>query len=75
MFWFRRAVDYPALALGGARRLPFVPNSARRQVALSVSMQLLIYLAGAISIALGFRGVLVSVDSFSPIASAAHEDT
>ena len=58
MFWFRRAVDYPALALGGARRLPFVPDSARRRVALSVSAQLLIYLTGAVSIALGFRGVL-----------------
>jgi fatty acid desaturase len=58
MFWFRRAVDYPALAFGGARRLPFVPDSARRHVALSVSMQLLIYLAGAVSIALGFRGIL-----------------
>jgi fatty acid desaturase len=57
-FWFRRAVDYPALALGGARRLPFVPDSARRRVALSVSAQLLIYLTGAVSIALGFRGVL-----------------
>jgi fatty acid desaturase len=51
MFWFRRA-------LGGARRLPFVPDSARRRVALSVSAQLLIYLTGAVSIALGFRGVL-----------------
>jgi fatty acid desaturase len=58
MFWFRRAIDYPALALGGARRLPFVPERARRQVTLSVSVQLLIYLAGAVSIALGFRGVL-----------------
>jgi hypothetical protein len=56
--WFRRAIDYPALALGGARRLPFVPERARRQVTLSVSVQLLIYLAGAVSIALGFRGVL-----------------
>jgi fatty acid desaturase len=42
MFWFRRAVDYPALALGGVRRLPFVPDSARRRVTLSVSVQLLI---------------------------------
>jgi len=57
-FWVRRAIDYPALALGRSRGLPFVPNSARRQIALSVSMQLLIYLAGAVSIALGYRGVL-----------------
>jgi fatty acid desaturase len=45
-------------ALGRARALPFVPESARRGIALSMSGQLLIYLAGAVSIALGFRGVL-----------------
>jgi fatty acid desaturase len=48
MFWFRRAIDYPALALGRTRALPFVPDGARRRIALSVSIQLLIYLAGAI---------------------------
>jgi fatty acid desaturase len=57
-FWLRRAIDYPVLALGRARALPFVPESARRGIALSMSGQLLIYLAGAVSIALGFRGVL-----------------
>jgi fatty acid desaturase len=57
-FWFRRAVDYPALAFGRLRNLPFVPASARRGIALSMSAQLLIYLAGAVSIALGFRAVL-----------------
>ena len=57
-FWFRRAIDYPRLALGRVRNLPFVPDSARRGIALSMSVQLLIYLAGAASIALGFRGVL-----------------
>ena len=57
-FWLRRAIDYPALACGRAGGLPFVPESARRGIALSMSAQLLIYLAGAVSIALGFRGVL-----------------
>jgi fatty acid desaturase len=57
-FWLRRAIDYPVLACGRARDLPFVPESARRGIALSMSAQLLIYLAGAVSIALGFRGVL-----------------
>lgn len=50
MFWLRRAIDYPALALGGARRLPFVPDNARREIAVSMAAQLLIYLAAAASI-------------------------
>jgi fatty acid desaturase len=58
MFWFRRAIDYPALAIGRIRELPFVPHSARGRIALSMSVQLLTYLAGAISIAVGFRMVL-----------------
>jgi fatty acid desaturase len=57
-FWFRRLIDYPRLALGLVRNLPFMPESARRRIALSMSAQLLIYLAGAVSIALGFREVL-----------------
>jgi fatty acid desaturase len=57
-FWLRRAIDYPVLACGRARDLPFVPESARGGIALSMSAQLLIYIAGAVSIALGFRGVL-----------------
>ena len=58
MFWLRRAIDYPALAFGRTRHLPFVPRSARHRIALLVSMQLLIYLAGAATIALGFPTVL-----------------
>jgi fatty acid desaturase len=58
MFWYRRAIDYPALALGRARHFPFVPESARRSVALSMSAQLAIYLAGAVSVALGFSEAL-----------------
>ena len=57
-FWGRRAIDYPSLALGRARGLPFVPDSARRSIALSMSMQLLIYAAGLASIALGSGAVL-----------------
>jgi fatty acid desaturase len=58
MFWLRRAVDYPALACGRTRGLPFVPDSARREIALSMSAQLLIYLAAAGSIALGYSAAL-----------------
>jgi fatty acid desaturase len=58
MFWLRRAIDYPALAFGRTRDLPFVPDRARRRIALSVSIQLLIYLMGVATIALGFPAVL-----------------
>jgi fatty acid desaturase len=57
-FWVRRALDYPRLALGLARNLPFVPQEARGAIALSMSAQLLIYLAGLVSIALGAQAVL-----------------
>src|SRR5436190_18908081 len=57
-FWFRRVIDYPRLALGLIRNLPFMPEGARRGIALSMSAQLLIYLVAAVSIALGFREML-----------------
>ena len=57
-FWWRRALDYPRLAVGGLRDLPFVPERARRAVALSMTAQLLIYLAAAGSVALGSTAVL-----------------
>ena len=57
-FWLRRAIDYPPLALGQTRDLAFVPPAARREIALSMSAQLLVYLAGALSIGLGYGAVL-----------------
>ena len=57
-FWWRRALDYPRLALGVVHDLPFLPESARRSVALSMSAQLLIYLAAGVSVALGETAVL-----------------
>jgi len=56
-FWWRRLVDYPALAFGLVRR-PFIPEHARRRIALSMSAQLAIYAAAAVSIALGSRAAL-----------------
>jgi fatty acid desaturase len=56
-FWVRRAIDYPALALCRVR-LPFIPDTARRRIAMSMSAQLLIYLAGAVSIVMGYTAVL-----------------
>src|SRR5437667_1330759 len=57
-FWWRRAMDYPRLALGLLRGLPFVPDSARSHIALSMSAQLLVYLAGGVAIALGYTAVV-----------------
>jgi fatty acid desaturase len=57
-FWLRRAIDYPLLALGRAKLLPFVPPNARRSIAVSMSMQLLIYMAGLLSVALGHRAAV-----------------
>ena len=57
-FWYRRAVDYPRLALGLAGSLPFVPPKARRPIAVSMSCQLGLYLAGAAAIALGYAAPL-----------------
>jgi fatty acid desaturase len=54
MFWYRRAIDYPLLALGKADNLPFVPDSARRGIAVSMSLQLLIYLAAVLTIVMGY---------------------
>jgi fatty acid desaturase len=56
-FWYRRAVDYGRLALG-TTRLPFMPDSARRTVQISVAIQWLIYLAAATATALGFTAPL-----------------
>jgi fatty acid desaturase len=57
-FWLRRVIDYPSLALGRTRGLPFVPERARRRVATSMSLQLLVYATCAVSLAFGSRAVL-----------------
>jgi fatty acid desaturase len=56
-FWHRRAIDYARLALGLAR-LPFLPDRARRAVAVSVSCQLLLYAAALAAVAPGFTAPL-----------------
>jgi|SRR5579885_1207915 len=56
-FWWRRMLDYPRLALGLVR-LPFLPDNARRPVALSMSAQLLVYVAAGLSVALGYEAAL-----------------
>jgi fatty acid desaturase len=54
MFWFRRAIDYPRLALGRTENLPFVPESAKQDIRISMSVQLLIYIAALLSILMGY---------------------
>jgi fatty acid desaturase len=56
-FWYRRAVYYGRLALGTAQ-LPFMPDSARRTVQVSVAVQWLIYLAAATAVELGHTAPL-----------------
>ena len=56
-FWYRRIVDYVRLALGVAR-LPFLPDNARRRVAISVACQFGIYIAALIAVAMGFMAPL-----------------
>jgi fatty acid desaturase len=56
-FWRRRMTDYVQLALGRTQ-LPFLPDTARRTVAISVSVQLAIYLAALVAIAAGFTAPL-----------------
>jgi fatty acid desaturase len=56
-FWYRRTVDYLWLAFGLAR-LPFLPDRARRAVAVSVSCQLSIYAAALGAVAAGFTAPL-----------------
>jgi fatty acid desaturase len=58
MFWVRRAIDYPALALGRTGQLPFVPGQARKPIALSMSAQLAVYVLAAASIILLSPAVL-----------------
>jgi fatty acid desaturase len=58
MFWWRRIVDYPRLAVGAARKLPFVPPSARRAVALSMSAQLAVYAGALAAVGVGYMAPL-----------------
>lgn len=57
-FWVRRALDYPRLALGRVNGLPFVPAAARREIVVSMSAQLSIYLAAAAAIGFGYTFAL-----------------
>lgn len=57
-FWLPRPLMFARLALGQTRRYAFVPDNARRKIAISASIQLGLYLAAIISIALGYPAAL-----------------
>jgi fatty acid desaturase len=57
-FWWRRALDYPVLALGRTKGLAFVTDAARQQIVVSMSLQLLVYLGAVVAIGFGYTGVL-----------------
>ncbi len=56
-FWLMRPVLFLRLSLGRTQRYPFIPESARRKIALSAGIQFGIYIAGIVSIALGYHYV------------------
>ena len=53
-FWFYRPLTFARLATGQTSKYPFVPENARRKIAISASIQSAIYMAGLISIAMGY---------------------
>lgn len=53
-FWWNRPALFLGLALGRTAKYPFIPSNARRSIAISASAQLAIYVAGIISIAMGY---------------------
>ncbi len=57
-FWFPRFILFPKMALGITKQWPFVPANARGKIALSASIQTTIYIAGIVSILMGYTFVL-----------------
>jgi fatty acid desaturase len=53
-FWFYRPLTFVLLATGQTRRYQFVPQNARRKIAVSASAQLAVYIAGIVSIVMGY---------------------
>lgn len=53
-FWLMRPVLFVRLALGRTQRYPFIPEAARGKIALSAGIQFAVYVAGVVSIAMGY---------------------
>ncbi|WP_437222796.1 fatty acid desaturase [Planctomicrobium sp. SH661] len=58
LFWLPRPWLFLKLALGRTKAYPFIPEKGRKTVALSAGLQLAVYVAGIVSIALGYDQVL-----------------
>ena len=56
LFWLYRPLTFTRLALGRTQTYAFIPENARRKIAISASIQLGLYLAGIGAIALGNLG-------------------
>lgn len=54
-FWFYRPATFIGLALGRIQKYPFLPPTARTSVAISAAIQLAVYVAGIVSIGLGYQ--------------------
>lgn len=58
LFWLYRPITFGKLALGRTAGYPFIPAEARRKIAISAGIQLAIYVAGIVSIAMGYSFAL-----------------
>lgn len=56
-FWLYRPSLFIGLAMGRIEKYPFLPASARTGVAFSAALQFSIYVAGLVSIAMGYKFV------------------
>ena len=56
-YWVPRPWIFLKLALGMTKSFPFIPEKARKSVALSAALQLAVYIAGIVSIAMGYMAV------------------
>ena len=53
-FWLYRPLMFARLATGQTAMYPFIPQNARRKIAISAGLQLAVYVAGIVSIAVGY---------------------
>jgi fatty acid desaturase len=54
-FWLNRPTMFLKMATGRTQQWAFVPDNARTRIAVSASAQLVVYIAGLVSIAMGYQ--------------------
>lgn len=57
-FWFPRPLTFLRLATGQTKVYPFIPDNARAKIAISAGLQLAVYVAGIVAIAMGYTAPL-----------------